>query len=90
MSARTRLDEADDILLKALAPPSDPSGDPDDVRLDRIEGLLHALVVMTGAHAEAVIEANEHRQLAFRVEHPGILGDPARYVGTPTRPSSGG
>jgi hypothetical protein len=90
MSARARLDDADRILAEALAvQSSDPDADPDEVRLNRFEGLLYALVAMTGAHAAAVIEANEHRQLAFRVEHPGVAEGHMRHAGSATRPDSG-
>jgi hypothetical protein len=88
MSARARLDEADATLTAALAiGTTDPSEDPDEVRLNRFEGLLVALVEAQAATAEALVEANEHRQLAFRVEYPGE--DSLRHAGTPTRPYAG-
>lgn len=73
MSARARIVDADGSVEEALGIKIEPGEY--DPALDRIEILLRALVEAQVATAEAIVEGTEHRQLAFRVEHPGeILG----------------
>lgn len=79
MSVRSRIEAADQLVEDALAIEYEP--EEFDAGVARIETLLRALVEAQVATAEALADANEHRQLAYRVERPSSVSATRPYTG---------